>query len=93
MASAGAAASASASDFAVLQRVGVVVLAAWISDTPVSNVSRFCSADMRFCDWAELPKPDNNFVGLPLDSIDRATRPSQKMFVPASEMMMGKVPP
>ena len=47
-------------------------LAGWISETPVSKVSRLCSADIRPWDSAELPKPDNSFVGSPLDSIERA---------------------
>ena len=65
--------------FTVLQRVRTWwCVAAWISDTPVSKVSRFCNADMRLCDCAELPKPDNSFVGLPLDSIERARKPFAK---------------
>ena len=71
----------------------VVVLAAWMSDRPVSNVSRLCNAERRAVDSLDPPNPFNSRVGLPLDWIDWAATPSQNIFVPASEMMIGKLPP
>ena len=67
VASVGFAASASASALLSCNALVVVVLAAWIKETPVSNVSRLCSADIRLCDSAELPNPESNLVGSPLD--------------------------
>ena len=67
MARVGFAARASASALLSCSALVVVVLADWINETPVSKVSRFCSADIRLWDSAELLKPESNLVGSPLD--------------------------
>src|ERR1700687_680465 len=86
----GRATRASASALLSASEFVVVVLAAWIRETPVSNVRRFCSADIRLWDSAELLKPESNFVGSPLDWMARAVNPWQKILFPASEMSMVK---
>ncbi len=67
VASVGPAAKASARALLSCSALVVVVLADWINETPVSKVSRFCSAESRPCDSAELLKPESNLVGSPLD--------------------------